>query len=139
MDKEAGQEEEEEEKDIVFLKLYSWYGEYFPYYANYFGRPLRLNKSMYGMPNSGKLFFDELIKLDNRQSRLYIVTLSNLYILKICTRWKKLFCFILFWYLCLFVFIWSSWKIVCWHSWKYIICELSGIFTLVYVNKDFTA
>ena len=31
-------------KQIVFLRLYSRYGEYLPEYANYFGRPLRLNK-----------------------------------------------------------------------------------------------
>ena len=42
------------------MKLDSIYGEYFPEYANYFGRPLRLKKSMYGMTNNGKLFDDEL-------------------------------------------------------------------------------
>ena len=31
-----------------------------PEYAKYFGRSLRLLKSMYGMTNSGKLFADEL-------------------------------------------------------------------------------
>ena len=44
------------------MKLDSRYGEYFPEYANYFGVPLRLNKSIYHMINSGKLFGDELAK-----------------------------------------------------------------------------
>ena len=35
------------------------YTYYFPEYAQYFGRALRLLKSMYGMNNSGKLFSDE--------------------------------------------------------------------------------
>ena len=47
-------------KHIVFVKLDSRYGEYLPEYINYFGIPLRLKKSMYGMTNSGKLFSDEL-------------------------------------------------------------------------------
>ena len=36
------------------------YTDYFPEYAKYFGRALRLFNSMYGMTNSGKLFSDEL-------------------------------------------------------------------------------
>ena len=47
-------------KYIVFDNLDSRYVEYFPEYANHFGRPLRLNKSMYGMTSYGKLFADEL-------------------------------------------------------------------------------
>ena len=47
-------------KHRVFIKLDSRYGEYFPEYANYFGRPLVLKKSMYGMTNSVKIFSDEL-------------------------------------------------------------------------------
>ena len=47
-------------KNSVFLKLDSRYVDYFPSYSNYFGRALRLFKSMYGMNNSGKLFADEL-------------------------------------------------------------------------------
>ena len=47
-------------KHIVFLKLDSRHGEYFPEYANYFGRPLKLNKSMYGMTNYIKLFDYEI-------------------------------------------------------------------------------
>ena len=47
-------------KNIVFVKLDSRYTDYFPEYAQYFGRDLRLLKSMYGMTNSGKLFADEL-------------------------------------------------------------------------------
>ena len=34
------------------------YTAYFPEYAQYFGRVLRLLKSMYGMTNSGNLFAD---------------------------------------------------------------------------------
>ena len=44
----------------VFVKLDSRYEDYFPEYSNYFGRALRLLKSMYGMTNSGKLFSIEL-------------------------------------------------------------------------------
>ena len=44
----------------VFVKLDIRYTDYFPEYAQYFGRYLRLLKSMYGMTNSGKLFADEL-------------------------------------------------------------------------------
>ena len=50
----------EKVKNGVFLKLDSRYIDYFPEYANYFGRYLRLFKSMYGMTNSGKLFANEL-------------------------------------------------------------------------------
>ena len=42
------------------MKLESIYGEYIPEYANYFGRELRLKKSMYGMTTYRKLFSDEL-------------------------------------------------------------------------------
>ena len=44
----------------VFVKLDIRYTDYFPEYAKYFGRALKLFKSMYGMTNSGKLFDDEL-------------------------------------------------------------------------------
>ena len=47
-------------KHRVFVKLDSMYGEYLPEYANYFGKPLRLNKSIYGMTHCGKLFADKL-------------------------------------------------------------------------------
>ena len=36
------------------------YADYFPEYAQYFGRALKLLKSMYGMKNYGKLFADDL-------------------------------------------------------------------------------
>ena len=49
-------------KNRVFLKLDSIYTSYFPEYSKYFGRALRLLKSMYDMTNSGKLFADELKK-----------------------------------------------------------------------------
>ena len=47
-------------KNRVFVKLYIRYIDYFPAYVKYFGRALRLLKSMHGMTNSGKLFVDEL-------------------------------------------------------------------------------
>ena len=46
-------------KNIVFVKLDIRYTYYFPEYEKYFGRALRLLKSMYVMNNSGKLFADE--------------------------------------------------------------------------------
>ena len=45
-------------KNRVFVKLDSRYTYFFPEYAKYFGRALRLLKSIYGMTNSGKLFAD---------------------------------------------------------------------------------
>ena len=47
-------------KDRVFVQLDIRYTYYFTEYAKYFGRALRLLKSMYGMNNSGRLFADEL-------------------------------------------------------------------------------
>ena len=47
-------------KNRVFVKLDIRYTDYFPEYAKYFGRPLRLLNSMYGMTNSGNLFADKL-------------------------------------------------------------------------------
>ena len=47
-------------KHRAFVKLDIRYKQYFPEYANYFGRPLIPKKSIYGMTNSGKLFSDEL-------------------------------------------------------------------------------
>ena len=47
-------------KNRCFVKLGIRYTYYFPEYAQYFGRTLRLLKSMYGMTNSGKFFADEL-------------------------------------------------------------------------------
>ena len=43
-----------------FKALPKYCADYFPEYAQYFGRALKLYKSMYGMTNSGKLFSDEL-------------------------------------------------------------------------------
>ena len=43
----------------VIVKLDIRYTDYFLEYERYFGRALRLLKSMYGMINSGKLFADE--------------------------------------------------------------------------------
>ena len=47
-------------KNKVFVKLDIRYTYYLPEYAKYFGRALRLLKSMYGMNNSRNLFADEL-------------------------------------------------------------------------------
>ena len=47
-------------KNRVFVKLDMRYADYFPEYAQYFGRALELLKSMYGMTNSGKLFADDM-------------------------------------------------------------------------------
>ena len=47
-------------KNIVFVKLDMRYAYYFPEYAQYFGRALKLLKSMYGITNYGKLFSSEL-------------------------------------------------------------------------------
>ena len=47
-------------KNIVFVKLDIIYTYYFPEYAKYFGRALRLLKPMYGMTKYGNLFADEL-------------------------------------------------------------------------------
>ena len=47
-------------KNRVFVKLDMRYADYFPEYEQYFGRALKLLKSMYGMTNSGKLFSYEL-------------------------------------------------------------------------------
>ena len=47
-------------KNRVFVTLDMRYTYYFSEYVQYFGRALKLLKSMYGMTNSGKLFADEL-------------------------------------------------------------------------------
>ena len=47
-------------KNRVFVNLDIRYTDYFTGYAKYFGRALRLLKSVYGMTNYGKLFADEL-------------------------------------------------------------------------------
>ena len=51
---------QEKGKNRVCANLDSRYADYFTEYSNYFGRALRLFKSMYGMTNYGKLFDDEL-------------------------------------------------------------------------------
>ena len=47
-------------KNRVFVKLDMRYAYYFPEYSQYFGRALKLLKSVYGMTNSGKMFDDDL-------------------------------------------------------------------------------
>ena len=47
-------------KNIMFVKLDTRYADYFPEYAQYFGRALNFLKSMYGMTNFGKQFDNEL-------------------------------------------------------------------------------
>ena len=49
-------------KNRVFVKLDIRYTDYFPEYAKYFGRDLRLLEPLSGMNNSEKLFADELIE-----------------------------------------------------------------------------
>ena len=50
-------------KNRVFVNFDIRYTDYFPEYAKYFGRVLRLLESMYGITNSGKLFADDLTEL----------------------------------------------------------------------------
>ena len=50
-------------KNKVFVKLDSQYADYFTEYSRYFGRALRLLKSMYETTNSGRVFSDELTEL----------------------------------------------------------------------------
>ena len=47
-------------KNRVFVTLNIRYAAYFTEYTQYFGRALKLLKSMYGMTNSVKLFAGEL-------------------------------------------------------------------------------
>ena len=47
-------------KNIVFVNLDMRYADYFPEYAQYFGRALKWLKYVYGMTKSGNLFTDEL-------------------------------------------------------------------------------
>ena len=49
-------------KNRAFVKLDMMYADYFPEYAQYFGRALKLLKTIYGITNSGKLFDDDLIE-----------------------------------------------------------------------------
>ena len=49
-------------KNTVFVNLDSRYKDHFTEYSKYFGRALRLLKSMCVMTNPGKLFADELIQ-----------------------------------------------------------------------------
>ena len=51
---------QENVKHKVFVKLGSRYGEFILEYSNYFERPLRPKKSIYGMTNSVNLSYDEL-------------------------------------------------------------------------------
>ena len=56
------------------------YAAYVPEYAQYFGRALKLLKSMYGMTNSGKLFADELTEWLKKEG-CFAVTMSDVYLL----------------------------------------------------------
>ena len=47
-------------KHRVFVNPDRRYRECFPEYSNYFGRPLILKKSMYGMNNSGRIFYGDI-------------------------------------------------------------------------------
>ena len=65
-------------KKRVFVNLNSRYTDYFPEYSNFFGKALRLLKSMYSMTNYGTLSAHELIEwllkagLIQSQCRMYI-------------------------------------------------------------------
>ena len=65
-------------KNRVFVKLDMRYAAYFPEYSQYFGRPLKLLKSMYGMTNSGKLFVDELTEWLKKEG--FIKSQSDVYL-----------------------------------------------------------
>ena len=67
-------------KNRVFVKLDMRYADYFPEYAQYFGRALKLLKSMYGMTKSGKLFADELTEWLIEEGFIQI-TMSGVHIL----------------------------------------------------------
>ncbi|MGH3053652.1 MAG: reverse transcriptase domain-containing protein, partial [Gaiellaceae bacterium] len=47
-------------RERIFVKLPALYGELFPEFAKYSGRPLQLNKSMYGMTYSGRFWWQDL-------------------------------------------------------------------------------
>ncbi|MGH7973945.1 MAG: reverse transcriptase domain-containing protein [bacterium] len=49
-------------RERIFVKLPAKYGELFPEYSQYCGRPLRLAKSMYGMIHSGRFWWEELLE-----------------------------------------------------------------------------
>ena len=73
-------------KHRFFVKLDRRYGEYFPEYGNYFGRPLILNKYMYGMNNYGNIFADELTNWMMEESG-YKQSQCQIFIyLQVCTR-----------------------------------------------------
>ena len=67
-------------KNRVFVILNMRYAAYFPGYSQYFGRALKLLKSMYGMTNSGKLFADELTEW-LIEKRFCAITMSDVNIL----------------------------------------------------------
>ena len=90
-------------KNRVFVKLAIRYTYYFPDYAQYLGRALRLHKSMYDMTNHGKLFADELTEwlleagfiLSQRQMSIYYKFAPDgskivvLYYVDDCVYWYK--------------------------------------------------
>eukprot|EP00957_Ditylum_brightwellii_P155596 11844291-Ditylum_brightwellii.AAC.1 len=43
----------------IFIRLPDIYNQYFPIVSKYFGRPLRLNKAIYGLTLSGKFWVTE--------------------------------------------------------------------------------
>ena len=64
------------------MKLNSRYGYYFPEYANYFGRPFIMAKSMYGMTNSVNLYANKIINclIDEAGFKQEIFQMSIYYI-----------------------------------------------------------
>ena len=81
-------------KNRVFFELDIRYTDYFPEYAKYFGRALRLLKSMYGMTNSGKLFADELIEW-LLEAALFNINVRRLSIISMHQMDQKLLCYLM--------------------------------------------
>ena len=68
-------------KNRVFVKLNSRTEDYLPEYSSHFGKYLILLKYMYGMTNSGKLLYDELIDwlIDEAGSKQFQCQMSIYY------------------------------------------------------------
>ena len=81
-------------KNRVFVKLYIRYADNFPEYSNYLVRVLRLLKYMYGITNSGccSWWVNRMVSW----SRLHSISISDIYILQVCTRWGGVLFYIMF-------------------------------------------
>ena len=119
-------------KHRSFLKLDSRYVGYFPEYANYVGRPLGINTSMYVMTDSGKFFADVLTNwlIYEVGFNQYKCQMDLYY--KYSQRWSQVSWVILCWWLCIFLYIWETRKVVCGYTCKYSPYEIPSICALVY-------